>query len=147
MISAFRLGLELWRVVWLSLLYWANGGFCLNSFRDNWAKTSSPNKKIKIYLGAPASSTATATGYLDVPSLANAILQTRAQYSSFGGVMLWDASQAYGGSFSSDGLWKLTRLQRTIVMTPPSSRYWPLLTHARAITILIAKKAGPHLPP
>jgi chitinase len=67
-----------------------------NSIRDNWAKTLSPNKHIKIYIGAPASATAAGSGYLDVAGLANVIQQTRSQYSSFGGVMLWDVSQAYG---------------------------------------------------
>jgi len=62
---------------------------------DNWAKTTSPNKDIKIYVGAPASLTAAGSGYLDVASLGNVIQQIRSQYSSFGGVMLWDISQAY----------------------------------------------------
>lgn len=64
--------------------------------RDNWAKTTSPNKNVKIYIGAPASSTAAGSGYVAISSLAGIIQQTKAQYSSFGGVMFWDASQAYG---------------------------------------------------
>ena len=63
---------------------------------DNWAKTQAINKNVKIYIGAPASSTAAGSGYVDASTLANIALQTRSQYSSFGGVMLWDASQAYG---------------------------------------------------
>ncbi|KAI9000482.1 glycoside hydrolase [Trametes punicea] len=62
---------------------------------DNWAKTQAVNKNVKIYIGAPASSTAAGSGYVDASTLANIALQTRSQYSSFGGVMLWDASQAY----------------------------------------------------
>ncbi|PSR71375.1 hypothetical protein PHLCEN_2v12751 [Hermanssonia centrifuga] len=62
---------------------------------DNWAKTTSPNKNVKIYIGAPASSTAAGSGYVAISSLAGIIQQTKAQYSSFGGVMFWDASQAY----------------------------------------------------
>jgi len=67
----------------------------LDCVRDNWARTVSPNKQVKIYVGAPASATAAGSGYLDVASLANVIQRTRQQYSSFGGVMLWDVSQAY----------------------------------------------------
>ena len=63
---------------------------------DNWAKTQAINKNVKIYIGAPASSTAAGSGYVDASTLANIALETRSQYSSFGGVMLWDASQAYG---------------------------------------------------
>jgi len=66
--------------------------------RDNWAKTVSPNPNVKVYLGAPASSTAAGSGYVDVSTLGSIAQQTRSKYSSFGGVMLWDASQAYGMS-------------------------------------------------
>lgn len=64
--------------------------------RDNWAKNTSPNKDVKVYIGAPASSSAASTGYVSSSTLATIISQTMSQYSSFGGVMLWDASQAYG---------------------------------------------------
>jgi chitinase len=63
---------------------------------DTWAKTVSPNRNIKIYIGAPASPTAAGSGYISAATLATIIANTSAQYSSFGGVMLWDASQAYG---------------------------------------------------
>ncbi|TBU43180.1 glycoside hydrolase [Dichomitus squalens] len=62
---------------------------------DDWAKNTAVNKDVKIYIGAPASSTAANSGYVDASTLANIALETRSQYSSFGGVMLWDASQAY----------------------------------------------------
>ena len=61
---------------------------------DAWAKQS-PNPNVKIYMGAAASSTAAHTGYLPIAQLTTQIQQTKAQYSSFGGVMFWDASQAY----------------------------------------------------
>ncbi|KAF8552320.1 glycoside hydrolase family 18 protein [Imleria badia] len=62
---------------------------------DNWAKTVSPNKNVKVYIGAPASSTAANNGYVSASTLAGIISQIKNQYTSFGGVMLWDASQAY----------------------------------------------------
>ncbi|KAJ7113572.1 glycoside hydrolase superfamily, partial [Mycena epipterygia] len=62
---------------------------------DTWAKTVSPNPNVKVFIGAPASPSA-GGGYVDATTLGSIALQTRAQYSSFGGVMLWDASQAYG---------------------------------------------------
>ncbi|KAL9714342.1 Chitinase 2 [Leucoagaricus gongylophorus] len=61
---------------------------------DNWAKTQSPNKSVKIYIGAPASSSAAGSGFVDINTLGNIARTTRSQFSSFGGVMLWDASQA-----------------------------------------------------
>lgn len=66
--------------------------------RDNWAKTVSPNKDIKIYIGAPASLLAATSGYVDADTLASCALNIRDQFSSFGGIMLWDASWAHGMS-------------------------------------------------
>lgn len=64
--------------------------------RDNWARTISPNKDVKIFVGAPASSTAAGTGYQDISTLSSIAVKMRQSFPSFGGVMLWDASQAYG---------------------------------------------------
>ncbi|KAI0267649.1 glycoside hydrolase superfamily [Gloeopeniophorella convolvens] len=69
---------------------------------DTWAKTVSPNKNVKVYIGAPAASLAAGSGYVSASTLGSYALQTRSQYSSFGGVMLWDASQAYAnGNFAA----------------------------------------------
>lgn len=54
--------------------------------------------KVKIYVGAPASSTAAGSGYLPIGTLSNIATRMRTSFPSFGGVMLWDASQAYGTS-------------------------------------------------
>ncbi|KAL0954740.1 hypothetical protein HGRIS_003692 [Hohenbuehelia grisea] len=62
---------------------------------DTWAKTVSPNKNVKVYIGAPAAPSAAGSGYVDVNTLANIAKTTRSQFSSFGGIMLWDASQAF----------------------------------------------------
>ncbi|SAM09529.1 hypothetical protein [Absidia glauca] len=61
---------------------------------DYWAKHISPNKNIKIYIGAPASSSAAGGGYVPLDTLSNIALSTRTSFPSFGGVMFWDASQA-----------------------------------------------------
>ncbi|EGO03010.1 glycoside hydrolase family 18 protein [Serpula lacrymans var. lacrymans S7.3] len=63
---------------------------------DSWAKTS-PNPDIKIYIGAPASTSAATSGYVDAATLGSIATATAANYTSFGGIMLWDASQAAGG--------------------------------------------------
>ncbi|KAH9944983.1 glycoside hydrolase [Epithele typhae] len=65
---------------------------------DNWAKTVAISKDVKIYIGAAASSTAAGSGYADITTVINAALAIRDQYSSFGGIMLWDASQAYANN-------------------------------------------------
>ncbi|KAG6375334.1 glycoside hydrolase family 18 protein [Boletus reticuloceps] len=49
-----------------------------------------------FFIGAPAASSAAGSGYVDASTITTIIQQTRSQYSSFGGVMMWDMSQAYG---------------------------------------------------
>ena len=74
----------------------SRGVKCLH--RDKWAKTISPNKNVKVYIGAPASNTAAGSGFVNVNTLGSIARQTLGNFSSFGGVMLWDASQAFGTS-------------------------------------------------
>ncbi|ETW78118.1 glycoside hydrolase family 18 protein [Heterobasidion irregulare TC 32-1] len=63
---------------------------------DYWARNVSPNPDVKIYIGAPASSTAVGGGgYQNLNTLSNYSTQMRKAFPSFGGVALWDASQAY----------------------------------------------------
>jgi hypothetical protein len=50
---------------------------------------------VKVYIGAPASSTAAGTGYVSPSTLASILQTTQKDFPSFGGVMMWDASQAY----------------------------------------------------
>ncbi|KAG1724704.1 glycoside hydrolase family 18 protein [Suillus paluster] len=62
---------------------------------DNWAKSVSPNHDIKVYIGAPALPAA-GSGYVNSKTITSIIRQTQSKFSSFGGVMLWDVSDAYG---------------------------------------------------
>lgn len=63
--------------------------------RDEWAKTKSPNPDVKVYIGAPAGPKAASSGYVDANALIKVAKDARKKYSSFGGVMLWDADMAY----------------------------------------------------
>ncbi|KAI9280847.1 glycoside hydrolase superfamily [Umbelopsis sp. AD052] len=65
---------------------------------DNWAKTQSKNPDVKIYLGVPGSTSAASSGYVPYNTLTGTIDSLKSQYSSFGGVMMWDASQAYSNT-------------------------------------------------
>ncbi|KAL7620153.1 Chitinase 2 [Parahypoxylon ruwenzoriense] len=60
---------------------------------DDWAKQTSKNKGVKVFLGIPAN-TGAGGGYQDASALAP-IIQYSKQFSSFGGVMMWDMSQLY----------------------------------------------------
>ncbi|KAF9452542.1 glycoside hydrolase family 18 protein [Macrolepiota fuliginosa MF-IS2] len=71
---------------------------CTNSpeaHRDHWAKTTSPNPNVKVYIGAPAGPKAAGSGYVDASALISMAKGVQSQYSSFGGVMLWDADTAF----------------------------------------------------
>lgn len=61
---------------------------------DQWARTISKNPNVKVYVGAPAQSTA-GGGYQPVSKVNEIATAMRKAFPSFGGVMLWDASQAY----------------------------------------------------
>lgn len=65
---------------------------------DNWARSLSKNKNTKVYVGAPASSSAAGGGYVDINTLTSIATQMRKSFPSFGGVMMWDASQAYANN-------------------------------------------------
>ncbi|OGE57036.1 hypothetical protein PENARI_c002G08261, partial [Penicillium arizonense] len=69
---------------------------------DNWAHTVSKNKDVKVIVGVPADTTAASTGYIPSSELAKVIEYSK-KFDSFGGVMMWDATQAYGnGAFIKD---------------------------------------------
>ncbi len=64
---------------------------------DSWDKfaKSAPNPNVKVYLGVPASQSAAGSGYVSSTTLASAAKEMQSKYSSFGGIMMWDASQAW----------------------------------------------------
>ncbi|KAF2272989.1 glycoside hydrolase [Westerdykella ornata] len=61
---------------------------------DTWARTASKNKNVKIFVGVPGNTGAAGRGYVPAPRLAPIIQEFRKK-DAFGGVMIWDASQAY----------------------------------------------------
>ncbi|GJE89922.1 glycoside hydrolase family 18 protein [Phanerochaete sordida] len=65
---------------------------------DNWAKTTSFNKDVKVYIGAAGSPAAAGTGYVGPNTLAQFAADAQSKYSSFGGVMMWDADTAYNNN-------------------------------------------------
>jgi hypothetical protein len=62
---------------------------------DKWALTESKNPNVKVYLGVPANTGAAGSGYLPISSL-TPVIQYSKKFESFGGVMMWDVTQAYG---------------------------------------------------
>jgi len=70
---------------------------------DTWAKTTSKNPNVKILLGIPGSPTAAGSGYLPGSQLSSVISYSK-QFSSFGGVMVWDMSQVFNNNGFLDGI-------------------------------------------
>jgi hypothetical protein len=68
------------------------------SVRDGWAKNGSANPDIKVYIGALAGQDG--SGYVVPNTLAGYITHAQSTWSSFGGVMLWEASLAVGTAHS-----------------------------------------------
>ena len=68
----------------------AGGSFNFRTW-DSWAR-SSPNPSAKVLVGVPGTPSAAGTGYVSGDQL-QAIIAYSRQYSSFGGVMVWDMSQ------------------------------------------------------
>jgi chitinase len=56
--------------------------------RDQWAKNGSVNKRVKVLVGLPGSTTAAGRGYVDGEQL-KGVLQYSRGFESFGGVMVW----------------------------------------------------------
>ncbi|KAK9764544.1 Chitinase 2 [Basidiobolus ranarum] len=76
---------------------------------DYWATHISPNPNVKIYIGAPAAPKAAGSGYVSIDQLKTIAQETRANFSSFGGVMFWDASQAWGNSVGGGNYGQATK--------------------------------------
>jgi chitinase len=66
---------------------------------DEWANKFAKIKGAKVFLGIPASPSAAGSGYVNASRLREIILSVK-KYNSFGGVMMWDSSQAFANKES-----------------------------------------------
>ncbi|OQE35419.1 hypothetical protein PENCOP_c013G06180 [Penicillium coprophilum] len=96
---------------------------------DNWAKTVSKNKDVKVIIGVPAFTTAASTGYIPAAQLDKVIQYTK-KFESLGGVMMWDATQAY----ANDGFIKDVRKSLGPANDSGSSSPDPVSTSASTST-------------
>lgn len=97
---------------------------------DTWltyAQTVSPNKNIKLFLGLPGSASAAGSGYISDTSLLESTIADIASSSSFGGIALWDASQAFSNELNGEPYVEilknlLTSASQTATTTVASSK-------------------------
>ncbi|KAI8645896.1 glycoside hydrolase superfamily [Parasitella parasitica] len=73
-----------------------DGNFNFNIW-DSWALARSQNKDVRLFVGVPGSPSAAGRGYVPYTQLVSRI-QPLKTMDSFGGIMVWDASQAYGNT-------------------------------------------------
>ncbi|TVY41809.1 Endochitinase [Lachnellula subtilissima] len=100
---------------------------------DNWAKTVSLNPDVKVLLGIPGN-TGGGSGYETGTTLAAVIAYSKG-FSSFGGVMIWDMSQAYSNSGFIDGVTNdLAAPASTTVGTTLTTSTTKLITTATTTT-------------
>ncbi|RCH85980.1 Chitinase 1 [Rhizopus stolonifer] len=80
----------------------AGGSFNFDTWA-NWAQSTSPNKNVKVMFTIPGSTTAAGTGYAPISTIQSIVPQLASRYpGTFGGVSVWDASQAWNnGNFAS----------------------------------------------
>lgn len=64
---------------------------------DTFVK-SSPNPDAKLFLGVPGSSSAAGSGYTSASTVGQAANYLQETYDTFGGIMVWDASQAWANT-------------------------------------------------
>jgi len=69
----------------------------------NWATTNSSNPDVKIFVGVPAGQSAAGSGYV-APEGLKPVIEYSKGFSSFGGVMAWDASQAIANKGFLEGV-------------------------------------------
>ncbi|CAI4046672.1 chitinase SKDI_12G3180 [Saccharomyces kudriavzevii IFO 1802] len=68
----------------------------------NYAQTISPNRDIKLFLGLPGSASAAGSGYISDTSILESTIAEITSSSSFGGIALWDASQAFSNQLNGE---------------------------------------------
>lgn len=64
---------------------------------DTWAKSVSANPNVKVLLGVPGNVGGASFGYMPA-TWVKTVIDYAKRYSSFGGVMVWDASQIYSNA-------------------------------------------------
>lgn len=72
---------------------------------DNWAKTISLNPNVRVFIGVPGN-TGAGSGY-EPPSFIGEVINfvTSSGWTSFGGIMIWDASQVWANSGFLSGVY------------------------------------------
>ncbi|KAI8050759.1 chitinase 1 [Thamnidium elegans] len=87
----------------------SSGSFNFDTWAD-WAKSVSPNKNVKIMLTLPGAPSAAGSGYVPMSTISTLVPSLASTYPGvYGGVAIWDASQAWANSGFADSLYPLVK--------------------------------------
>ncbi|CAO3623288.1 unnamed protein product [Mucor hiemalis] len=87
----------------------AGNSFNFNTWA-NWATTVSPNKNVKIMLTLPGAPTAAGSGYVPITTIQSIVPTLASSYPGvYGGVAIWDASQAWNNGNFASALYSLVK--------------------------------------
>lgn len=87
----------------------AGSSFNFNTWA-NWATSTSPNKNVKVMFTIPGSTTAAGSGYVPIYTLQTIVPGLASTYSGpYGGVSVWDASQAWNNGDFASSLYSLVK--------------------------------------
>ncbi|KAI0905660.1 putative class III chitinase [Ustulina deusta] len=128
---------------WCGVVNFANPNAWNFNVWDDWAHNTSKNPSVRVLIGVPAN-TGAGGGYVDASALGSIIQDTKGDYSSFGGIMMWDMSQLYtntgfldsvrsslGGSSSGGGGGSTTTTTTKGTATPTPTSSTTLTTSTR----------------
>lgn len=89
----------------------SHGNFNFDKW-DEWAREISANGNVKLFVGIAASTGAASSGYKSAEDLQPVISYARS-FASFGGIMMWDMTQAYAnGGYLTAVSSRLKRIHR-----------------------------------
>lgn len=112
-------------------------GFNWDTWKDYAA--SAKNSNVKIYLGIPASSSAAGSGY-SLPSAIETIVSGIKDDSCFGGIMMWDASQAFSNEV--DGSTYCAAMKSILGGSSSSSSSETTVSSAAAVSSTVSSAAN-----
>ncbi|KAG0044306.1 Chitinase 1 [Gryganskiella cystojenkinii] len=120
------------------------GGFNFDTWHD-WATGTSQNKDVRILLGVPGGPRAAGRGVIDASTL-NTIMKQVQTYSSFGGVMMWDAGIARQSGLAASAAEFLSGSGKSQGPSPPKAPK-PTITRPTVPQPTISKPSRTHPSP
>lgn len=115
---------------------------------DTWARwaAGSPNRNVKVMLTLPGSTTAAGSGYVPISTISSIVPTLASNYPGiYGGVSIWDASQAWNNGDFANSLYSLVKGNGGSPAPNPNPN--PTTTTTKAATTTTSPSGPTGLPP